>query len=151
MASYSSPSHQDTQDTTGVNYAALGLSRSELNALLGKLRARAEADVAQQIGTGTFAGSDLESTQVTLLQEAVCYATARRFLGVCRVRKADGTYEPLLVEDSRSLGEIMDDWDAEVKRLAGLVKSAGEGTADQQYLTGFSDADTPAFTREMGW
>lgn len=151
MASYTSPSQQDVQDTTGVNYDALGLVGNELASLLQKLRKRAEADIAQQVGISTYASSSLETYQVTSLQEAVSYATGWRFLRVCQVRKADGTYEPLLVEDSRDIGEIIASWQEEVERLCELVKSAGAGTVDRQYLTGFSDADTPTFTRTMEW
>lgn len=152
MAAYSTPKVQLVADTTGANLQALGLEDMELSELVQTLVGRAEADVAQQVTEALFDSPDLTTRQALVIQESVCWGAAARFLGIVRLRKADGTYVPLLVEDSRAIGEIIADFMAEQNRLA-AVALGGEGSVIVQIKSTFN-ADTDAelqFNRGRVW
>ena len=152
MASYSSPDGPTIQDTTGVNYDALGLSAAALGRQIERWRTQAEAEVALAVTEATFDSSDLTERQVAVLQEAVSWGTAARFLMRVRSTKADGTYEPLLTESSREIGDLIDDFKTEMLSLAKSVASGG-GTLEQTARISFSATtdDYRKFTRGMDW
>lgn len=152
MSAYVTPERPLIASTTGINFLALGIDNAELGVLIGTLRSRAEADVAGQVTDAFFDSLTLTARQATVLQEAVCYGVAARFLSVCRLKKADGTYEPLLVEDSRSIGEIIKDFMDEQNRLA-EVAAGGDGSVIVQIKSSFnSDTDAELqFSRGTVW
>lgn len=148
---YDSPTTQDIADTTGVNLHALGLDQDELDALLATLLRRGEADIALQVTGNRFRSNGLSEDEVSILQEAVCWAVAVRWLGVCAVRKGTGTFQPLRVEDSRDLSQLMTDFTVNYVRLAGLVVGT-EGPESQDYYSSHATGrPAPTFTRGMEW
>lgn len=135
MASYKRPDQDEIQSTTGINLAALGLAPDEMNSLISELTTKAEAEVAQIVGEARFDSASLTDRQAASLAEAVCNGVGWRFLRSPQVRKATGTHQPLLVESSRAIGDVIEECQIATRNLSRLV-AAGGGTENPQVLSG---------------
>lgn len=145
---YVSPTSNDVIAVTSVNSAALGLDSDPtgFSSLMATLISRAEAEVGRRLGV-TLAGTLFESGDVmSLAQEAVCYRVGARYLRRCAAEKGEGTFQPLLVETSKSIDEIVDDFKADARDLESLIGKGG-GVATSQVG---DDFDTPSVSPCIG-
>ena len=147
MASYSRPDVSSIQEWTGINLPALADSTNEildLDQFLDSLCDQSEAQVAQYCGESLFDSSALTARQAQSLQEAVANGAGWRFLRHAQTDRTLGTHEPLLMEGSGDIEEVIRSLQATELRLAKLVAS-GPGIANAQVLSSFTTADqTPA-------
>ncbi len=152
-SSYSAPGAAKIKRCMGVNTDILGQTTAELDAALAELVADAEAEMRAVVGSASVDLATLESWQVLLLQEAVAYGAAWRFLEGPYVQLLTGTQQPLLFEDPEAFRKQVDALKGEAADKANLARKAidaGTATATEgQVLSDFSSSDDRAFTRAM--
>lgn len=130
-SSYVSLSAEAILALSGINTSILAQTDGELEAFIVDLRGYAEAEVSARVGRANFTSTTLEADLVKLMQQAVAYITARRFLVSPKIRRLTGTHEPLLMEESADFDEVIADlktWSDEL--VATVSEVIGDGTGD---------------------
>ena len=149
MASYEQPLASEIQDWTGVNILATGISETELELILDGLLTQAEARAALAITSARFTASDLDTYQANGLKRAVAVITAAYWLRSPQVARATGDHEPLLIETSREIEEVIQSLLGEADDL--LAAIAGGGKSQDQKSQWAESPHTRQFARDTVW
>lgn len=151
-SSYTRPTPQQIEDWTGVNIVAIGATSQALKTTLRSLTAQAESHVALTATLARYRSTELESEEATALTRAVALVTAAYWLRSPQVRRTTGDHEPLLVEDSREIEDVIQSLMDEAGSLCMLVSGGGDTgkSQDRQYLANTRDAER-SFTRTTVW
>lgn len=109
MASYSSPDAGKVIFRCGLSAVAFGVSESVLHTIIEDCLEDAEAEVEGDVGAANWASEDLTAGQVLLFQRLVSYRAGAQALIHLKIRRLQGTHEPLLQEDSAAFDEAIAD------------------------------------------
>jgi hypothetical protein len=123
---YTDPDVEYIVTLTGIHGGMLGLSDSEFESRLGTLLPGARYETIARVTQTRFDDSNLDPYEVGLLQDAVSFRVAGRFLRGPAARKASGTNVPTWQVDANQLTEQRLENFAEARKLEGLFIGGSE-------------------------